>query len=282
MSMEGVSLLFVPADRPDRYATAAASGADAIIVDLEDAVSPDAKQSAREALCRRGALPQGIPTFVRVNGRATRWHADDVRAVSTLAVAGVFLPKAEGATELLALSTDLPRVSIVAMIESARGLAAVREIAGVEAVARVAFGSYDFCADIGALHTRDALLAARSEIVLASRIHHLPPPIDGVSTSIDDAKAVEDDARYARALGFGGKLCIHPRQIPAVRHGFAPSTPELAWARRILAAEDEGAVSVDGELVDAPIRARARQLLSGAGRRRATMKAAASATHTES
>lgn len=262
MSLHSVSLLFVPADRPERYAKAAASGADAIIIDLEDGVSPDAKAFAREALCRPGALPKGIAVFVRVNSYTTPWYADDITAVSMLGVAGAFLPKAEGAAELAALSAALPGVPIVAMIESARGLAAIREIAAAEAIARIAFGSYDFCADIGASHTRDALLAARSEIIIASRLQNLPPPIDGVSTTIEDAKAIEEDARYAHSLGFGGKLCIHPRQVPSIRRGFAPSASELAWAHRILAADGEGAVAVDGEMVDAPIRARARQVLA--------------------
>lgn len=262
MSIDSVTLLFVPADRPDRYAKAAVSGADAIIIDLEDAVSPDAKALGREALYQPGVMPQDVAIFVRVNSRTSPWFADDVKAVSALAVAGVILPKAEGTADLAALSTALPGVPIIAMIESARGLAAARKIAGVEAVVRLAFGSFDFCADIGASHTRDALLSARSEIVLASRIQNLPSPIDGVSTEIEDAHLVEDDARYAQTLGFGGKFCIHPRQIPSVRRGFAPTESELAWAHRILTADGDGAVSVDGAMVDAPVRARARQVLA--------------------
>jgi citrate lyase subunit beta / citryl-CoA lyase len=262
MSPDLVTLLFVPADRPQRYLNAAASGADAIIIDLEDAVSPDAKASAREALVRPGALPQNITIFVRVNHCVTPWYSDDVAAVSSLGVAGVILPKVETPAEIDILSAALPGMPIVAMIESARGVAGAREIAEVEAVARLAFGSWDFCTDIGASHTPDALLAARSEIVLASRINNLPSPIDGVCTAIDDAEKIECEARYAQTLGFGGKLCIHPRQIRPVRRGFAPSAAELSWARRILASEGEGAVSVDGTMVDAPVRTRARQLIA--------------------
>jgi citrate lyase subunit beta/citryl-CoA lyase len=111
-------------------------------------------------------------------------------------------------------------------------------------------------------HVREAMLAARSEIVLASRLAGLPAPIDGVTTAIDDEEMIADDARYAAALGFGGKLCIHPRQIAAVRRGFAPAEADVAWAQRVLAAPEGGAVSVDGMMVDAPVRLRARNILS--------------------
>jgi citrate lyase subunit beta/citryl-CoA lyase len=147
------------------------------------------------------------------------------------------------------------------LVETARGLAACRDIACAAGVTRLAFGSIDYAADLGMAHVRDALLIARAEIVLASRLAGLPAPIDGVTTAIDDDETIADDARYAAALGFGGKLCIHPRQIPPVRRGFAPSDAELAWARRIIVAPEGGAVSVDGTMVDAPVRLRARQIL---------------------
>lgn len=259
-----VTWLFVPANRPARYAKAAASGAGAIIIDLEDAVSPDAKASARSALLGAGALPENATIFVRVNPCATPWYSGDIAAVPSLKIAGVILPKTESPAEIDELSRALPGLPVIAMIESASGLAAVRQIAGADAVARIAFGSWDFSVDIGASHTPEALLAARSEIVLASRLSDLPPPIDGISTAIDNSAEVEREARYAQALGFGGKLCIHPRQIEPVRRGFMPSASERSWARRILAAEGEGAVSVDGTMVDAPVRARARGILARA------------------
>jgi citrate lyase subunit beta/citryl-CoA lyase len=126
----------------------------------------------------------------------------------------------------------------------------------------LAFGSIDFCVDIGAANDRDALLAARSAIVLASRLGDLQPPLDGVTVAIDDMALIEADARYALRLGFGGKLCVHPRQIVPVRNGFAPSADEVSWAKRILEAGAEGAVAVDGMMVDSPVRSRARQILA--------------------
>jgi len=257
--MVGVSFLFVPADRPERFDKAASSGADAIIIDLEDAVAPEAKSAARAAL---GTLPTGAEIFVRVNGHGSAWHDEDIAAISGLSLAGIVLPKAESAEYTLDFYCRC-KIPVIALIESAAGLAACRQIA--QHSARLAFGSIDFCADLGAAHVREALLGARSEIVLASRLAGLPRPIDGVTTAIADETLIEDDARYAHALGFGGKLCIHPKQIAAARRGFAPAANEIAWAKTVLAAPEAGAVSTGGIMVDAPVRSRARQILRAAG-----------------
>ncbi len=257
-----VTALFVPADRPERFSKAQTSGADAIIIDLEDAVAPGAKLTARSTLSLPGVLPTGCDVFVRVNGRQTPWYWDDLAAVARLPVAGVVLPKTESVEDIAATSKFLPRVELIALIETARGLAAVHEISGATGVTRLAFGSIDFCVDIGAANDRDALLAARSAIVLASRLSELQPPLDGVTIAIDDIALIEGDARYAHRLGFGGKLCVHPRQIVPVRSGFAPSADEICWAKRILEAGAEGAISVDGTMVDSPVRSRARQILA--------------------
>ena len=128
----------------------------------------------------------------------------------------------------------------------------------------LAFGSIDFCADLGCAHTRAALSAARCEIVLASRLAGIGAPLDGVTTAIDDAAAIESDARHARELGFGGKLLIHPRQVAPALAGLMPDAAEIEWARRVVAAAD-GASRVDGAMVDAPVRLRAEAILSRAG-----------------
>lgn len=255
-----IAPLFVPADRPERFAKAAGSGADAVILDLEDAVGADAKELARSALWQPGILPTGIDVFVRINASNTIWHEGDINALAGLQIAGIMLAKAESANQIEALHRRAKR-PVIALIESARGFAACRDIACAIGVMRLAFGSIDYAADLGMAHVRDALLAARLEIVLASRLAGLPAPIDGVTTAIDDDGLIADDASYASALGFGGKLCIHPKQIAAVLRGFAPSDAEVAWARRIIEAPEGGAVSVDGTMVDAPVRLRARQIL---------------------
>ncbi len=257
--------LFVPGDRPERFGKAAASGADAIIIDFEDAVGAPNKGAAREAVLRPGALPD-MRILVRVNAIGTAWHAADIAAVAQLPRVAVVLPKAESPGDIAALGENLGGTAIIALVESARGVANAREIAGLSVVAGMAFGSIDFCADLGCAHTREALLMARAELVLASRLGGLAPALDGVTTSITDPGLAEDDARYAAGLGFGGKLCIHPSQVAAVLRGFAPSEAEIAWAAKILAGGEDGAANVDGTMVDAPVRARARRILDDAGK----------------
>jgi citrate lyase subunit beta/citryl-CoA lyase len=253
--------LFVPADRPDRFAKARAAGADAIIVDLEDAVAPAAKDNARSGL--RSALTSlapGAPVFIRINATMTRWHADDLSEISTLPVAGIVLPKTESGGELASLRRSCADKALIALVETARGLVAAEEIAA--AADRVAFGSVDFAADLGCAHVREALLLARSRLVLASRLSGAPQPIDGVTVAVKEEAVIEDDARHAAALGFGGKLLIHPAQIAPARRGLAPSQQDIEWAEKILAGGADGAArAVDGVMVDAPVLARARQIL---------------------
>ncbi len=262
--------LFVPADRPDRFPKAFASGADAVIIDLEDAVAPDGKASARAALVSGREILAGAecPVLVRVNAFGTSWHDDDMALAAALPLAGIVLPKA-GTARDVAEAARTAGVPVLALVESALGLAAARDIA--RAAARLAFGSIDFANDLGCAHVRDALLAARGELVLASRLAGLAGPLDGVTVAYGDAAAVEDDARYANLLGFSGKLLIHPSQIEPARAGFMPSLAERAWAERVLAT-GEGAVAVDGAMVDAPVRLRAetimRRAAGGEGRSR--------------
>lgn len=249
--------LFVPANRPDRFAKAAASGADAVILDLEDAVPAGAKEAARAALATDFT---DLPVIVRVNALGTPWHDADVAAVSALRVTAVILPKAEEAGHVASVAATLGH-QLVALVESARGLANARAIAAAEGVRRLAFGSVDFCADLGCAHLQDLLLPARSELVLASRLAGIDAPLDGVTVQLDDLALVRKEAAHARDLGMTGKLCIHPRQIAQVKRAFAPGEAEADWARRVLASGD-GAVSVDGAMVDEPVRIRARAILA--------------------
>ena len=258
--------LFVPADRPDRWAKAFAAGADAVILDLEDGVAASAKPGARRALREgRDAIDAApCPILVRVNARSSDDYSLDLDAVRDLGLAGVMLAKAETAADVEATSaaTGAP---VVALIETARGLAAARLIAA--ACARIAFGSIDFAADLSTAHTPAALASARSELVLASRLADRPAPIDGVTTSIKDPDLVRADAAHACELGFSGKLLIHPAQIAPAMDGFRPSDDDVAWAERILSARGAlGAAAVDGAMVDAPVFLRAEQILRRAAR----------------
>ncbi len=240
--------LFVPATRPDRYFKAAGSGADGVIIDLEDAVAANEKDAARATLVAASLPPNSI---VRVNAFGTRWHEADIVAMKGLGIAGIMLPKAETAGHLESVRAVLGDLPVISLIESAHGVAGVREVARHSN--RLAFGYMD----------RDALLMARAEIVLASRLAQLPSPLEGVTPSFDDPALVEDDARYAALMGFGGKLCIHPKQIAPTLKGFRPSQKDIEWAIRISNSGD-GAVSVDGMMVDAPVRLRAQRILAAA------------------
>jgi citrate lyase subunit beta/citryl-CoA lyase len=254
--------LFAPAHRPELFAKAAAAAPDAIILDLEDAVAPSGKDAARANL----RTDLAVPVIVRINGIGTPWHAADVERVRRLRPAAVMIPKAEMSRALERLCAeqfaDLP---VIALVETARGLADARGLAGMPAVQLLAFGSWDYCADLGCDHSDEALLPARSELVLASRLGGKRAPIDGVTTSIGDAALIEAQARRAHSLGLGGKLVIHPRQLAPARAGFAPSARELRWAESVLASGD-GAVAVDGAMVDEPVRQRARAIRQRAQR----------------
>lgn len=251
--------LFVPADRPERYAKAFGAGADAVIIDLEDAVAPAVKDAARQALvAAKGHVEKAAcPVLLRLNACGTPHHSADVAAARQVpGLAAVMLAKAESAAEVAGLATALG-CPVLALIESARGLEAARAISATGS--RLAFGSIDFAADLGCAHERDALLMARSELVLASRLGGVAAPLDGVTTSVTDEAAIVDDARYATRLGMGGKLLIHPAQIGPARAGLRPTEAEVAWAVRVLETGD-GAAMLDGAMVDAPVRLRAAQI----------------------
>ncbi len=260
--IDAVTWLFVPGNTPHRFAKAAASGADAVIVDLEDAVRREDKPAARAETVRW--LGSGGEAWVRVNAVGTGGFAEDVAAVTGAAgLLGVVVPKAENPESLAVMATQLD-VPLLALIETAAGLHRVHEIAAARGVGRLAFGSLDMAADLRADDTHDAMLPARTTIVLASRVAGLPPPVDGASTVIHDAAGVEDLARRSRTLGFRGKLCVHPAQVAATARGLGHSADEVEWARNVLRAAEgsSGAVTgPDGRMIDKPVIDRARAIL---------------------
>lgn len=267
------SYLFVPANRPERYERALESGADAVIVDLEDAVALPQKEEARATLARwlRGNGPQPR-LWVRINAADTVWHGDDLLTFSALSMAGMVLPKAEDPKTLSAIARRLgPGRGLIALIESAAGLAAMREIAAVPGVQRLAFGSIDAQVDLGMQcgPEEEELMHFRIEMVMASRLAGIAPPIDGVTTDFNDDALLTRMVQRARRMGFGAKLCIHPRQVEAVRRGFMPSEQELVWAEEVMAAvraSDGGAISLKGKMIDKPVILQAEKFLHQAGR----------------
>lgn len=258
------TFLFVPANRPDRYAKAVAAGADVVVLDLEDAVAPAEKHDARRNV--QSWLDAGNTAMVRINAVGTRWHDDDVRVIAHTAAA-VMLPKAENPHSIAAIALAAPRTSVVALIESAAGVCAAADIARTASVTRLAFGSIDLATQLGVdPDDRGALHLARSTLVMASAAAGLPSPIDGVTANFTDPARSAEDARYARRLGMTAKLCIHPVQIGSVREELASRPDEIAWAQRVLqtVAGRESATAMDGAMVDAPVVHRARRILDAA------------------
>ena len=260
------SLLFVPGNRADRFDKALAAGASAVIIDLEDAVAPPDKDAARAALA--AWVQPHHQVVVRINSADTPWFVDDLAMCGQAGVAGVMLPKAERA-DTLAQVMAAGAHALLPLVESAAGIANLDAIARAPGVWRLAFGSIDLQVDLGLKDaTEDELLPFRLQLVLASRLAGIGAPVDGVSTAIDDDHRLQQDVARARRLGFGGKLCIHPKQVALVNAGMAPSAAEVAWARRVLdAAAGAGgaAVAVDGKMVDKPVLLRAEAVLREAG-----------------
>ncbi|MDM0088993.1 MULTISPECIES: CoA ester lyase [unclassified Variovorax] len=269
------TFLFVPGDRPERHARALASGAGAVIVDLEDAVAPERKADARTQLDHSvAALPSGAHgrLLVRINASGTPWHAEDVALAGRLAVqrrlAGVLLPKAERAGDLAALAGVVGAdVALLPLIESVAGLDALAALAAAPQVLRLVFGHLDFQLDAGLACGPDEaeLVPVRLALLLASRRAGLAPPVDGITADWRDTARLAAEAARARRGGFGAKLCVHPEQVPVVQAAFTPSADERAWAHRVrdaARAAGGGVVKVDGRMVDAPVVRLAERLLA--------------------
>lgn len=269
------SYLFVPGDRPERFAKALASGADAVVLDLEDAVAPAAKAGARAEVAQ--ALTS-LPTehrarcVVRLNDPATPWFEEDLAAMRAAGAPALMWPKAEDPALLARCQAAWPAPALLPLIESAAGVQAAPALARLPGVQRLVFGTLDYALDMGLAGPLAASLgldAAAARIALASRLAGLAPPVAGVTAVLDDPAALREDLQRAMAHGYQAKLCIHPRQVAAVHALLAPSPAELDWARRVLAALDgpagtAGALQVDGRMVDKPLIERARRLLQAA------------------
>jgi len=259
------SFLFVPGTRPERYAKAHASGADAIIIDLEDAVAAREKNSARDQLAsafEQLGAPERARSVVRMNASGTPWFEDDLKLLADLVGQGlraVMLPKAESALVLQQLARALGAgCALLPLVESLAGWDGVDALAAAPQVLRLAFGHLDFQADVGMAAGADEveLVPVRLAVVLAARRAGLAAPIDGVTAAIRDAERLQEDAARSRRFGFGAKMCIHPEQIALVNAAFSPSAAELDWAHRVLAAVEAaggGVVSLDGRMVDGPV-----------------------------
>jgi citrate lyase subunit beta/citryl-CoA lyase len=276
------SLLFVPADRPERFAKAAASGADAIILDLEDSVAPERKAEARAAVAKWLAGDRGITTFVRVNPLDSGWTAADLAAVLPGKPDGIMLPKAEGAASVEALLAMMGGAIAPILPIATETPAAVFQLGSYGAVgdrlAGLTWGAEDLPAAIGALSAREAdgrytppyemvrsltLFAAHAAGTLA---------IDTVYPKVDDEDGLAAYVARARRDGFVGMMAIHPRQVDVINRGFAPTVLELAEARAIVdafdAAPGAGALLLNGRMIDRPHLLQAERILGKTGAQR--------------
>jgi citrate lyase beta subunit len=259
------SLLFAPGDDERKLIRARACGADVVVADLEDAVAPSAKAAARELVARLA------PPVVRVNGAETAWFSDDLALVQELPLEAVVLPKATP-DSIAALGSQGP--PIIAIVETAQGLRLAYETASSPRVAALVLGAVDLGAELGLEPRADGLeiLHARSSVVVDSAAAAIRPPFDLVHLDIHDDDGLEAECRFARSVGFRGKACIHPRQVPIVNRVFAPSPAEIEWATSVVAAYEQGAeegrgvLALDGAMVDLPVVERARRVLAEAER----------------
>ena len=259
------SYLFAPGHNAKLLNRVFGAGADAVMLDLEDAVPPDAKVTAR-AMVAEALLDHSA--WVRVNAAQTAWCEADLAAVADRAF-GIRIPKVESAGDVEWVTARAPGKPIICAIESARGVLAAQEIAAVPGVRFLAMGGVDLQRDLNTSGGNLQTLYARSHLVLASRAAGIEPPIDSVFPLLDDTAGLRDQAQFARSLGFFGKSAIHPRQLDTLHEVFTPTQAEIEWAQQVLAGFEAtsggGFALPSGEFVDLPVADRARRLLEIAG-----------------
>ena len=280
------SFLFAPGNHPRRVEKAFSLDADAVILDLEDACPVAEKLATRSIVVAACQSRRTCLGYVRVNATSTEYGYGDIVAVVHTGVDGIVLPKVETADEIKAVEwviTNLEKerslpiggVDVIPIIETGKGMANIRAIAAAGTrVRRIAFGAGDFTLDMNMEWSRSEieLFPYRSECVLASRAAEIEPPIDTVWTDLKDLSGFTVSVRQIRSLGFQGKLCIHPEQVPIANVVLSPSAEQIDWSRRVVeafeTAEAAGSASIqlEGKFIDYPIVHRARRVLATAQR----------------
>ncbi|HEX3992607.1 MAG TPA: CoA ester lyase [Acetobacteraceae bacterium] len=276
------SFLFAPGNHARRVEKALTLPADAVILDLEDAVAISEKPATRELVVAVFGQPRHGRLYVRVNAYTTEWCHGDIVAIARAGLDGIILPKVETANQLQSIDwllANLERerglpiggIDLVPIIETASGMSNIGAIAGSGSrTKRLAFGAGDYTLDLGMVWSRDEaeLLPARSAVVMASRAAGIEPPLDTVWADLRDAEGFARSAESAAALGFQGKMCIHPDQIAVTNTAFSPSPQQFNWALRVVAAFEEAeanglaSIQLDGQFIDYPIVQRARQVVA--------------------
>ena len=234
-----------------------------VILDLEDAVAAGQKGQARAAVAAYLTPERSI--CLRINSTETPWFEDDLDLCTAAGIGAIMLPKVETAGQIERVRERTGgHIPLLPFIETARGYANMRETAATPGVQRLVFGTLDFLLDLGMTAQGDELNSVRLQLVLASRLAGIAPPVEGVTQDVNNTAGLESDALRARRMGFGGKLCIHPAQVAAVNACFTHTDEEIAWARKVLAAaekSDGGVVALEGRMIDRPVIEQARAVL---------------------
>jgi citrate lyase subunit beta/citryl-CoA lyase len=264
------SVLFVPGNRPDMAAKATRSNPDAVVIDLEDAVPAASKVEARslavEAIA--GLVAQGVDVVLRVNPPATEWFAGDVALLPIAGLAAVIVPKFESPSDLVAVTAAVGDTPVVAGLETVRGVVDARSLL-TGPVGACYFGAEDYTVDLGGRRTpgNAEIATARAIVAMSARLAGVPA-FDMITADFGDADRFTAEAAEARALGYAGKLCIHPAQVPLANTAFVPSDAEVARAAQLLAVYDDAvvagraAVAFDGAMVDEVIARQARAVIA--------------------
>jgi citrate lyase subunit beta/citryl-CoA lyase len=262
-SAGAVAWLFCPADRPERYAKAAAAG-DVVILDLEDGVAPDNRRTAREALIAHPLAPER--TVVRINPAGTKDHLSDLTALRETEYTRVMLAKTESAAQVAALAP----LQVLALCETPRGVLNALEIAEARNVVGLMWGAEDLIVGLGGDSNRfpdgryrDVVRHARSTVLLAAGATG-KLAIDSVYLDIHDHDGLAAESADAAHVGFGAKASIHPGQMDVIRHAYRPEPDQVAWAERVLAAAQGafGAFALEGRMIDEPVLRQARAILA--------------------
>ncbi len=272
------SALFAPAVRPDLVRKMPSTGADVIIIDLEDATPPNAKQDGRDQLRELVVELAGISAavFARINDETTPWYSDDLESLPD-GLDGVVVPKIETVDGLDRLLGDLAAaghadLGVLGGVETALGVANARDLLAHPVVDAAYFGAEDFVADMGGVRRPDNMevLYARSQTVLAGRLAEVPM-LDQIVADFRDDDRCGRECEEARAMGYAGKICIHPAQVAIANNSFTPSAEEVDRARRMLEAYAEAteagvaSIAFEGQMVDEPVAVQARRVLALAG-----------------
>lgn len=261
--------LFVPGNRPERFDKALNAGAGAVIIDLEDSVAPQDKLGARSDLGKwyRANLGEADRIIVRINDETTEWFDEDMALIRVSGIRGVMLPKAELVSQIARVGNALSEAGfVIPIIETAQGMLNVDAITATGGVQRLAFGTLDYAVDLDLTGDERGLIYPACRMALASKVAGIASPIAGVTADLGNEEILLADLAFARACGFGAKLCIHPKQVAAIHRALMPTDSELSWAQRVTAAAalGQGAVQVDGKMVDRPVLLKAQGILARA------------------